>query len=83
MGPNVRRISRTLWLRLVCSVKRGYIHGDSDKNATYPARDAAQPDDLAATMFSLLGIPPETMVRDHLNRPLPIASGKPITGVIA
>jgi hypothetical protein len=64
-------------------VKRGYIHGSSDKIGAYPANDPVRPDDLAATMFHLLGIDPHTEVRDALNRPLPIAAGEPITGVLA
>ena len=64
-------------------VKRGYIHGASDKHGAYPDRDPVSPDDLAATMFHLLGIHHETEVYDHLNRPLPIAAGKPVYGVLA
>ena len=41
-------------------VKRGYVYGASDKNGAYPARDPVRPDDLAATMFHLLGIDPHT-----------------------
>ena len=43
----------------------------------------ARPEDLAATMFEALGIDPETEIRDKLNRPLPIARGKPINEVFA
>jgi hypothetical protein len=64
-------------------VKRGHVHGSSDKTGAYPASDAARPDDLAATIYSLLGIDPYTEVRDPLDRPLPIAAGNPITGLIA
>lgn len=64
-------------------VKRGYIHGASDKNGAYPDRDGVRPDDLAATMYSLLGIDPGTEVHDVLNRPLPIAAGKVIQGILA
>jgi hypothetical protein len=64
-------------------VKRGYVHGASDKLGEFPARDPARPDDLAATMFSLLGIDPEIEVRDPLDRPFPIAGGKPLHGVLA
>jgi hypothetical protein len=64
-------------------VKRGFVYGASDKVGAYPDRDGVTPDDLAATMFSLLGIDPDTEVRDRLNRPLPIAAGKPIHGVLA
>jgi hypothetical protein len=59
-------------------VKRGFIHGASDRHGAYPDRDPVRPDDLAATMFHLLGINHETEVHDALDRPHPIASGKPI-----
>jgi len=64
-------------------VKRGYIHGASDKHAAMPSREPVKPDDIAATMFHLLGIDPATEVFDATNRPLPIAAGSPIHGVIA
>ena len=64
-------------------LKRGYVHGASDKNGAYPARDLVRPDDLAATMFHLLGIDPATEVHDPLNRPVLIAGGKPVRGVMA
>ena len=64
-------------------VKRGFVYGASDKNAGFPDRDPVRPDDLAATMFQLLGIDPATEVYDPANRPLPIAAGSPIAGVLA
>ena len=63
-------------------VKRGFVHGASDKNGAFPARDPVRPDDLAATMFYLLGIDPATEVHDAANRPLAIA-GRPVFDVIA
>jgi hypothetical protein len=64
-------------------VKRGFRYGESDRHGEYPAADGVRPEDLAATMFALLGIDPHTEMRDALNRPFPIASGHPITGVMA
>ena len=64
-------------------VKRGYVHGASDRTGAYPASDPVRPDDLAATMFYLLGIDPHAEVSDALNRPLPIAEGSPVTGLLA
>jgi hypothetical protein len=64
-------------------VKRGAVFGASDKNGAYPANDPVRPDDLAATMFHLLGIDPHTEVYDTLNRPLAIAAGDVIQGVLA
>ena len=64
-------------------VKRGCVYGSSDKIGAYPSSDPVRPDDLAATMFHLLGIDPRTEVYDPLNRPLPIAAGSPIDGILA
>ncbi len=64
-------------------VKRGYVHGASDKDGAYPDRDPVRPDDLAATMFYLLGINPHTEVRDVGGRPLPIANGEVIHDLLA
>ena len=59
------------------------FHGASDRIGAYPASDPARPEDLSATMLHLLGISPETEVRDALDRPLPASPGKPIEGVLA
>jgi hypothetical protein len=68
-------ISRDHWpqcyttLLAGAGVKRGFVYGASDKDAVYPARDPVRPDDLAATMFYLMGIDPHTEVYDAQNRP--------------
>jgi hypothetical protein len=64
-------------------VKRGYVYGASDKHGEYPAKDPVRPDDLAATMFYLLGIDPATELHGVGNRPVPISEGKPIMDVVA
>ncbi len=64
-------------------VKRGHVFGRSDKHAAFPAADAVRPDDVAATMYYLLGIDPKTEVYDTQNRPLVISNGEPIMDVIA
>ncbi len=64
-------------------VKRGFVYGTSDKQAAYPDKDPVQLDDLIATVFDLMGIDPQTEVRDKLNRPLPISAGRIVTGVMA
>jgi len=63
-------------------VKRGFIHGASDKNGMYPAENPVRPDDLAATIFYLLGIDPHTEVRAVGNRPVLISEGKPVMDVV-
>lgn len=63
-------------------VKRGFVHGASDAQGMYPDKDPCRPDDLAATLYSLLGIDPASEVRDRNDRPL-VISGKPVTEVFA
>ncbi|MEX0937572.1 MAG: DUF1501 domain-containing protein [Pirellulales bacterium] len=64
-------------------VKRGYIHGSSDNRGMFPDEYPVRPDDLAATMYYLLGIDPQTEVYDRNDRPLVIASGDPVHQIIA
>ncbi|MDY3560920.1 DUF1501 domain-containing protein [Gemmata sp. JC673] len=63
--------------------KKGFVYGASDKIGAYATTGQARPEDLAATMFEALGIDPETEIRDKLNRPLPIARGKPLRELFA
>ncbi|MGE3806495.1 MAG: DUF1501 domain-containing protein, partial [Gemmataceae bacterium] len=64
-------------------VKRGFVYGSSDKQGAYPRTEPTSPDDLAATMYHLLGIDPETEIHDALDRPFPIAAGKPALDLLA
>jgi hypothetical protein len=64
-------------------VKRGFVYGASDKHGAYPVENPVRPDDLAATIFYLLGIDPHTEVRGVGNRPLQISDGNPIMGIVA
>lgn len=59
----------------------GAVYGASDKYAAYPQEDPVTPGDIAATIYYALGIDPATEIRDPLDRPLPIAEGKPITAL--
>ncbi len=61
---------------------RGHIHGASDKQGAYPAKDPVTLVDLSATMFELLGIPSESEMRNHLNRQFAITSEQPISGLV-
>jgi hypothetical protein len=63
-------------------VKRGFVHGSSDRLGAYPAASAVRPEDISATMYHLLGLDPHTEMRDALNRPLPLSSGAVIGEVL-
>jgi len=59
-------------------VTRGGTVGTSDRFAGYPTSTPAGPWDIAATMFSALGIDPESHYTDAFSRPFPITIGEPI-----
>jgi hypothetical protein len=63
-------------------VKGGYVYGESDELAKFPARNPVKPEDLAATIFELLGIDPLTEIYDRDNRPL-VIGGDTVHDVIA
>ena len=64
-------------------VKRGFVYGESDRTASRPTKNPVRPDDLAATIYYLLGIDPHTEVLGTGNRPVLISEGAPVTGIIA
>jgi hypothetical protein len=63
-------------------VKRGFIHGSSDAQGAFPDEHPVRPEDLAATVYQLLGIDPHTEIYDRDHRPL-VIGGRPILDVIA
>lgn len=64
-------------------VRKGYVHGASDKYAAYPAKDPVTSADLAATIYHLLGIDPDTELRDTLDRPLALTTGSVVHELLA
>jgi hypothetical protein len=62
-------------------VRGGSVYGSSDAIGAYPATDPVTPGDLAATVFWRFGLDPESVMRDRLNRPFPLADGHPISAV--
>ena len=61
--------------------KGGVVIGASDKNGAYPAFDAQQPENLAATIYRAMGIPGTAAWNDELKRPHHIYHGDPIAGL--
>jgi hypothetical protein len=56
-------------------MKEGYIHGASDALGGEPDRDAVGPEDLAKTMYRLLGINAEKRIMSDGARPIDIVNG--------
>jgi hypothetical protein len=63
-------------------VRGGIVHGASDRIAGYPKDGRVRPEDLTATIFHALGIPPAGEMHDNLGRPLAISRGDVIRTII-
>jgi hypothetical protein len=65
-------------------IKRGYIHGASNATATEPERDPIGPEDLATTVYHLLGIVADKELMAPGNRPIEIVdNGKVVKELLA
>jgi hypothetical protein len=64
-------------------VKRGYVHGKSDKTGSAPLENPVHPTDLLATIYHSMGIVPSTIVYNHLNQPRELVKGEVISGILA
>jgi hypothetical protein len=63
-------------------VRGGTVIGSSDKYGAYPANAAQKPENMAATIYHALGIPPAAVWHDSLSRPHNIYYGDPIPGLL-
>lgn len=54
----------------------GRVLGASDKIAAYPTDFPRPPADLVATVYHLLGVPPDTQLRDQTDRPHALLAGE-------
>jgi hypothetical protein len=60
----------------------GAVYGSSDRLAAYPASNPVTPEDLAATMYHLLGIDARQTVRDPQGRVFPLSHGEPVWDLV-
>ncbi|MGE3779455.1 MAG: DUF1501 domain-containing protein, partial [Pirellulaceae bacterium] len=63
-------------------VRGGQVIGASDKLGAYPADSPQRPENLAATIYSWLGIPDTAAWYDPLGRPNHIYHDEPIRGLM-
>lgn len=56
----------------------GRVIGKSDRIGAAPVTPAYTPFDLGATIYSMLGIAPDSEIRDAQNRPARLCDGRPI-----
>jgi hypothetical protein len=64
-------------------IKRGYVHGKSDKTASGPVEDPVHPTELLASIYHSFGIDPETVVFNHLNQPRELVKAQAVNALFA
>jgi uncharacterized protein (DUF1501 family) len=64
-------------------IRGGQVVGATDRHAAFVKDLPARPDDIAATLYELLGIPHALVLRDATDRPHRITEGTPIWPLIA
>jgi len=88
-GAGAGRDGRDHWSKVFSSllagggIRRGYVHGASDRFAAEPSLNPVKPADLAATIYHLLGIPPSSMIGDRIGREIPLCDGEVISALLA
>jgi uncharacterized protein (DUF1501 family) len=63
-------------------VRGGTVYGASDAIAAYPKDGRVRPQDLTATIYHTLGLPPDVEMTDTLGRPLPVSRGEILRAVV-
>ena len=82
-----KNAGRDHWAACFCGmfagagIQPGQVIGKSDKNGGYPSTTPYSPDDIGATVYSVLGVDPHAEVRDRLNRPVQLNRGRIITSL--
>ncbi|MBU6174155.1 MAG: DUF1501 domain-containing protein [Planctomycetes bacterium] len=64
-------------------IKRGYVHGKSDKTASSPVEAPVHPAQILATIYHAFGIDPETVVYNHLNQPRELVKAQAVSALFA
>jgi hypothetical protein len=62
-------------------IKGGRVCGASDPTGAFPKDQPVRPDDIAATLYTALGLDPATEVHDQLGRPFPISRGEALAAL--
>jgi hypothetical protein len=86
-SPRIDRAGRDHWPQCYSAlvagggVRGGVVHGASDQHGAAVRDHPVAPEDFGATLFHLLGVPPETRLgADGFTRPASL--GRPITALL-
>jgi hypothetical protein len=64
-------------------IRRGHVHGRSDRTGSAPAEDPVHPGELLATIYHAFGIDPATIVYNHLNQPRELVKAEAVSRLFA
>ena len=64
-------------------IKKGFIYGSTDKDAAYATEHPVSPEDMAATIFTALGINPDWQIPDAAGRPHLLSTGSAVMELFA
>jgi len=64
-------------------IKRGYVHGKSDKTGSAPVELPVHPREVLATIYHSVGIDPETVVLNHLKQPRELVKAQAVEKLFA
>ena len=64
-------------------IKRGYVHGKSDKTGSAPLELPVHPMEILATIYHSVGIDPGTIVLNHLNQPRELVKAEAVDKLFA
>ena len=64
-------------------IRAGQVVGATDRHAGEVKDSPARPDDIAATLYEILGIPHDLTIKDATDRPRHITDGTPIQPLLA
>jgi arylsulfatase A-like enzyme len=64
-------------------IRGGQVYGASDAIAAYPTQNPMTPEDLTATVYHAMGLEPETLIRDSLDRPHRLSEGRVVHELFA
>ncbi|HWB04589.1 MAG TPA: DUF1501 domain-containing protein [Verrucomicrobiales bacterium] len=64
-------------------IKKGYVHGKSDKTGSAPLENPVHPNELLATIYHAFGIAPETIVYNHLKQPRELVKAAAVSQLFA
>lgn len=64
-------------------IRRGYVHGQSDKTGSAPLDAPVHPMEVLATIYHSFGIDPDTIVFNHLKQPRELVKAQAVSSLFA